>query len=64
MEYTKKLGKLSKLRKLKGEKTSKSQNLAKSRKELLKIGNLTNFNATEVGPKFLISNTRTVFDRL
>ena len=43
---------------------SKFQNLAKSRKKLSKNGNLTNFDVTEVGPKFLTSDARIAFNRL
>ena len=58
MKYAKKSGKS------KSEKTSKSQNLAKSGKKLSKSGNLTNFDATKVGPKFLTPNTRIAFNYL
>ena len=64
MEYAKKLRKLSKLRKSKSKKISKSQNLAKSKKILSKSGNLTNFDATRAGPKFLTLNTRIAFNCL
>ena len=64
VEYAKKSGKLSKSGKLKGEKTSKSWNLAKSGKKLSKNGNSTNFDATEDGPKFLTPNARVAFNRL
>ena len=64
VEHAKKSGKLSKSGKSKSEKTSKSQNLAKSGKKLSKSGNLTNFDATEIGPKFLTPDARTVFNRL
>ena len=50
--------------KSKSEKTSKSRNLAKSGKKLSKSENLTNFDTTEDGPKFLTSNIRTIFNRL
>ena len=50
--------------KSKSEKTSKSQNLAKSEKKLLKSENSTNFDATEDRPKFLTPDTRTAFNRL
>ena len=63
-EKLSKTGKLFRLEKLKSEKMSKSQNSTKSRKKLSKNGNSTNFNATEGGPKFLTSNTRTTFNRL
>ena len=43
---------------------SKSQNLAKSRKNSSKSGNLTNFKATKDGPKFLTPDARTAFKRL
>ena len=43
---------------------SKSQNLAKSRKKLIKSGNSTNFNTIEDGPKFLILDTRIAFNCL
>ena len=56
--------KLSKSRKSKSEKTSKSWNLAKLRKKLSKSGNSTNFDATEDGPKFLTPDARTAFNRL
>ena len=38
--------------------------MAKSGKKLSKSENLTNFNTTEVGPKFLTSDARTAFNRL
>ena len=58
-----KTGKLSKSGKSKSEKMSKSQNLAKGKK-LSKSRNLTNFDTTEVRPKFLTPNTRIAFNRL
>ena len=58
IEYTKKSGKLFKSGKSKSKKTFKSRNLAKSRKKLSKSRNLTNFNATGTGPKFLIPDIR------
>ena len=67
VEYAKKSGKMSKSRKLsksKSEKTSKSQNSAKLGKELSKSGNSTNFDNTEVGPKFLTPDARTAFNCL
>ena len=64
VEHAKKSRKLFKLRKLKSEKTSKSRNLAKSKKKLLKSGNSTNFDATEDGPKFLTLDARTAFNHL
>ena len=76
MEHAKKSGKTSKSQKLfkskklsksgksKSEKTSKSWNLAKSRKKLLKSGNPTNFDATEVRPKFLTPDARIAFNHL
>ena len=64
VEHTKKSGKLSKSEKSKSEKTSKSQNLAKLRKELSKSGNLTNFNTTKAGPKYLTSNAKTASNHL
>ena len=48
----------------KSEKTFKFQNLAKSRKKLLKSGNLTNFDATEARSKFLTPNAIIAFNRL
>ena len=59
-----KSGKLFKSGKSKSEKTSKSQNLAKLGKKMSKSGNLTNFNAIKVGPKFLTPNARTAFNLL
>ena len=56
--------KLSKSRKSKSKKTFKSQNLAKSRKKLSKSENLTNFDTTEDGPKFLTPNARIAFKHL
>ena len=50
--------------KSKSKKMSKSQNLAKLRKKLLKSGNSTNFDATEDGPKFFIPDARIAFNRL
>ena len=64
IEHAKKSGKLSKSRKSKSEKMSKSWNLAKSGKKLLKNGNLTNFNIMGVELKFLISDARTTFNHL
>ena len=64
VEHAKKSGKLSKLRKSKSEKMSKSRNLAKSGKKLSKIGNLTNSDAIEDRPKYLISDTRTALNCL
>ena len=64
VEHAKKLGKLSKSGKSKSKKTSKSWNLAKSRKKLSKSGNSTNFNATEARPKFLTPNAKTAFNYL
>ena len=70
VEYAKKSGKsstsekLSKSGKLKGEKTFKSWNLAKSGKKLSKSENSTNSNAMKDGPKFLTSDARTAFNRL
>ena len=64
---TRKLSKSQKLfksGKLKGEKTSKSWNSAKSGKKLSKSGNSTNFDAMEDGPKFLTPDARTAFNRL
>ena len=56
--------KLSKSGKSKSEKTSKFQNLAKSGKKSSKSGNSTNSDAMENGPKFLIPDARTAFNRL
>ena len=64
VEHAKKSGKLSKSGKSKSEKTSKSWNSAKSGKKSSKSGNLTNFDATEDGPKFLTPDARTAFNRL
>ena len=64
VEYAKKSGKLSKSGKSKNKKTSKSQNLAKSGKKLLKSENSTNFDIMEDRPKFLNLNARIVFNRL
>ena len=49
---------------MKGEKTFKSWNLAKSGKKSSKSGNSTNSDATKYGPKFLIPDARTAFNRL
>ena len=57
VEITKKSGKL------KGQKTSKSRKLAKSKKPS-KSGNLPNFNAKNSGPSFLTPKARSVFNRL
>ena len=43
---------------------SKSRNLAKLEKKLSKSRNLTNFNATEDGLKFLILDAKTTFNCL
>ena len=64
VEHAKKLGKLSKSRKSKSEKTFKSWNLAKSGKKLSKSRNSTNFNATEDRPKFLTPDARIAFNYL
>ena len=56
--------KSSKSGKSKSEKTSKSRNSAKSGKKLSKSGNLTNFDATEDGSKFLTPDARTSFNYL
>ena len=64
VKHAKKLGKLSKSRKLKSKKISKSQNLAKSGKKLWKSGNSTNFNVTENKSKFLTFDVRIAFHRL
>ena len=50
--------------KLKGQKTSKSQKLSKSGKNLSKSGNSPNFGATESGPSFLTPKARSAFNRL
>ena len=69
-ESIEKYGKSSKTRKSfksqksKSEKTSKSRNSGKSGKKLSKSGNLTNFDTTEDGSKFLIPDARTAFNRL
>ena len=42
----------------------KNQNWAQLKKNLLKNRNLHNHDAIEIGPKFLISNTRTAFNYL
>ena len=55
---------MSKLKKSKSEKMSKSQNLAKSGKKLSKNGNSSNFGTIKAGPKFLTPDTKTDFDRL
>ena len=70
MKHTKKSRKLSKSknlsksRKSKSKKTFKSQNLAKLGKILSKNRNLTNFDTTEAGSKFLTLNIRTAFNHL
>ena len=64
VEHAKKSGKLFKSGKPKSKKISKSRNLAKSGKKLSKSGNLTNFDITEDGPKFLTPNAKTAFNRL
>ena len=46
------------------KKTSKSWNLANSRKKLSKSENSTNFDTTKAGPKFLTLDAKTVFNRL
>ena len=58
VKHAEKLGKLFKSRKSKSEKISKSQNLAKLEKKLLKRGNLTYFDAMEAGPKFLTPDAK------
>ena len=55
---------MSKSGKSKSKKMSKSWNLAKSGKKLSKSENSTNFDAMEVGPKFLTPDARTTFNRL
>ena len=64
IKYAKKSKKLSKSRKSKSEKTFKSQNLAKSRKKLLKNGNLSNFSIIKVGLRFLTFNAKITFNLL
>ena len=64
VEHTKKSGKLFKSRKVKIEKTSKSQNLAKSGKKLSKSENSTIFDITEDGPRFLTLDAKIVFNCL
>ena len=64
IEHAKKSGKLSKSRKSKSKKIFKSRNLAKSGKNLLKSGNLTNFDAIKPKPKFLTPNAKTTFNCL
>ena len=64
VKYAKKSEKLSKLKKSKNKKISKSQNLAKLEKKLLKNRNLTNFSVIEVKLKFLTSNAKTTFNCL
>ena len=46
------------------KKMFKSQNLAKLRKKLSKSENLTNFDVIKTKPKFLTSNTKTIFNYL
>ena len=55
---------MSKSRKSKSKKTSKSQNSVKLGKKSSKSGNLTNFNTTENRSKFLTLNTKTAFNHL
>ena len=50
--------------KLKDQKTSKSQKLSKSGKNLSKSGNSPNFGATESGPSFLTPKARSAFNCL
>ena len=64
IEYAKRSKKLSKSGKSKREKMSKFWNLAKLGKKLSKSWNLTNFDATKDGPKFLTPDTRAAFNRL
>ena len=64
VEHVKKSRKLFKSRKLKGKKTSKSRNLAKSEKKLSKSENPSNFDATEAGSKFLTPNAKIAFNHL
>ena len=64
IKYVKKLRKLFKLGKLKSEKMSKSWNLAKLEKKVIKIRNSANSNITKIRQKFLISNTRITFNCL
>ena len=58
VEHAKKSGKS------KGQKTFKSQKLAKSGKNSLKNGNSPNFSATEAGPSILTPGAREAFNRL
>ena len=53
-----------KSRKLKGQKTSKSQILSKLGKNLLKSGNSPNFGATKSGSSFLTPKARLAFNCL
>ena len=48
---------------LESQKTSKSQNLAKSKKQT-KSGNSPKFDATEDGPSFLTPEARAAFNRI
>ena len=56
--------KLSKSINLKGEKLSKSYNLAKSKKKLSKSENSPNFNIKENGLSFLTLNVKIAFNCL
>ena len=58
VEYTKKSGKS------KSKKTSKFQNLIKSKKKLSKSENSSNFSITKTRQKFLILDTKIVFNYL
>ena len=64
VEHTKKSEKLFKSGKSKSQKISKSRNLAKSGKKLLKRGNSTNSNTIEDESKFLTPDARISFNRL
>ena len=64
VEHAKMSGKLSKSRKSKNKKISKSWNLAKSGKKLSKSENSTKFNITKAKSKFLTLDARTAFNYL
>ena len=64
VDHNKMLKNLSKSKKSKSKKTSKSWNLAKSEKKLLKSENLTNFGAIKARLKILTPDTKTTFNYL
>ena len=62
VNYIEKLGKLSKSRKSKSKKMFKSKKLVKSGKKLSQSRNSLNFDIIKAGSRFLIPNTKIIFN--